>query len=352
MWNHVLMETGEKGGHRLSAVLRRPSFWLRLSIVAAVGYFLVTPLVSNVESASGRLSGLDHRLTAVAVALQLLALLSYSVMTKLALGDESRAIGLGQLVRIQLITRALGSTVPGGAAAGPAVGYRLITNAGVPGGHASAALASGSVVSAAMLNLMLWMSLVVSIPIFGFNVVYAVAAVAGIVVMLLVAAVLVAIVDRSALVDRAVHFATRRVGIDGDGLILALRSFGEQLRALLGDRPTMARLSAWAVANWVLDAASLWIFLQAFGVTMNPIGVLVAFGVANILAALPITPGGIGVVEWAYIPILVTFGAGFEQATIAVASYRIVQLLMPMLLGSLSAVSLSVESRRRSSVFS
>jgi uncharacterized membrane protein YbhN (UPF0104 family) len=84
---------------------------------------------------------------------------------------------------------------------------------------------------------------------------------------------------------------------------------------------------------------------------MNPIGLLVAFGVANVLAAIPISPGGLGIVEWAYLPILITFGATLAQATIAVTSYRVAQFLFPIILGGLSYASLTIESyikRRRS----
>ena len=63
----------------------------------------------------------------------------------------------------------------------------------------------------------------------------------------------------------------------------------------------------WAAANWLLDAASLWVFIFAFGHAVLPIDLLVAYGLANILAVIPITPGGLGVVEGVLIPTLVGF---------------------------------------------
>jgi len=53
-------------------------------------------------------------------------------------------------------TRAFGGVVPGGAAAGPALGFRLLTRAGVPGRDAGFALGAAGNVSAVMLNLVLW----------------------------------------------------------------------------------------------------------------------------------------------------------------------------------------------------
>jgi uncharacterized protein (TIRG00374 family) len=226
----------------------------------------------------------------------------------------------------------------------------LITSAGVSGQKTSAALASGSVTSALMLNLLLWGALVVSIPSYGFNAIYAGAALLSIILMLVVAGVFVSIVDGSRIVQRPVRFVARRVGADPERVTRSIRTFGEQIETLVNDRPLIARLSFWATANWLLDALSLWVFLRAFGVTLNPIGLLVAFGVANVLAAIPISPGGLGIVEWAYIPILVTFGATLEQATIAVTSYRVAQFLFPIVLGGLSYASLTAGSyikRRR-----
>jgi uncharacterized protein (TIRG00374 family) len=266
-------------------------------------------------------------------------------MTRSALGDERGNIGLGRLFRIQLVSRAVSSTFPGGVAAGPAVGYRLMATAGISGRNASASLASASVTSAFVLNVLLWAALILSVPLYGFNAIYAGAALLGIVLMLGVAFIFLAIIDGSALVERPVRFVAQRIGADGDSVTASIRSFGEQIESLLKDRPLVMRLSSWATANWLLDALSLWVFLRAFGVTMSPIGLMVAFGVANVLAAIPISPSGIGIVEWAYIPILVAFGATFEQATIAVVSYRIAQFLFPVVLGGLSSLSLTFEAR-------
>ncbi|MEM1333073.1 MAG: YbhN family protein, partial [Actinomycetota bacterium] len=83
------------------------------------------------------------------------------------------------------------------------------------------------------------------------------------------------------------------------------------------DRPrACCRIAVWATANWLIDAAALWLVLASLGAPVHPIGVLVAFGVANVIAAIPISPGGIGIVEWAYLPMLVAFGATLDQATL------------------------------------
>ena len=81
----------------------------------------------------------------------------------------------------------------------------------------------------------------------------------------------------------------------------------DRLEVLLRDRQLLIRALAWAAANWLLDAASLWVFILAFGHVVSPVDLLVAYGLANILAVIPITPGGLGVVEGILIPTLVGF---------------------------------------------
>ena len=67
-----------------------------------------------------------------------------------------------------------------------------------------------------------------------------------------------------------------------------------------------------------------------------------AFGLANILSSVPITPGGLGIVEGIYIPTLVGFGLSRSQATLGVISYRVAQYWLPILLGGLAYLSLRV----------
>jgi len=48
----------------------------------------------------------------------------------------------------------------------------------------------------------------------------------------------------------------------------------------------MAWSLLWASLNWLLDAASLWCFVAAFGHLTNPIELFAAYGIANVAGAL------------------------------------------------------------------
>ena len=63
---------------------------------------------------------------------------------------------------------------------------------------------------------------------------------------------------------------------------------------------------------------------------------LVAYGVANIAAAIPFTPGGLGVVELTLIGILVGFGPPRAIVILGVVGWRLVNFWLPIPVGGIS----------------
>jgi uncharacterized membrane protein YbhN (UPF0104 family) len=67
---------------------------------------------------------------------------------------------------------------------------------------------------------------------------------------------------------------------------------------------------------------------------LPPWAVLAAMAVVGIMSIVPITPGGVGVAEVAYIGILSSVAGGItEQLTAAVMLFRIAQWLAPIPIG-------------------
>jgi uncharacterized protein (TIRG00374 family) len=116
-----------------------------------------------------------------------------------------------------------------------------------------------------------------------------------------------------------------------------------RLQTLVADRRRLVRGVAWDLAFWLCSAASLWVFLAAFGYKAGIDGLIVAFALAYVLAAIPITPAGLGVVEATMIALLTFFGADRGTATLGVVSYRLVNFWLPIPLGALAYLSLQVE---------
>jgi uncharacterized membrane protein YbhN (UPF0104 family) len=63
-------------------------------------------------------------------------------------------------------------------------------------------------------------------------------------------------------------------------------------------------------------------------------------GALNLLAMLPIRPGGLGVVEGIMIPAIVAFGAGVPVALLGVLTWRLLQYWLPIPVAMLTYGSL------------
>ena len=187
---------------------------------------------------------------------------------------------------------------------------------------------------------MLWMALLISIPIRGANGLYVVAALAGVVVMMIAVGIVVGLIHGQSRAERIVRAIARKFRCDEDKATAAVRQVGIRVEDLLDDKQLLRRVICFAALAWVLDAASLWVFLRAFGGTLDPDALFVAFGLANVIGVIPITPGGLGIVEWVYIPTLVGFGLSRATATLGVGVYRISQFFLPIVVGGVCYASL------------
>ena len=325
---------------------------LKVVAFAAIVYFIVLPLIPGFRSAATEITKVKPGYLVAGLLLQVLSWFSYSLLTRSALGEAGSQISRLRMFRIQMSTKALGNIVPGGSAASSALGYRLLTLSGISGPDAGFALATAGLGSAVVLNLIFWVALLISIPLRGVNALYVTFALAGLGIMVVVALLVLGLQHGQGRAEMFLRWLGRKLHFDPETAAAALRKIGERLEELIADRSLLRRVLLWASLNWLLDAASLWVFLRAFGGMLEIDGLLVAFGLANIAAVIPITPGGLGIVEGIYIPTLVGFGISRRAATLGVASYRLAQYWFPIVLGGVLYASLrigpwSIERRDR-----
>ena len=306
---------------------------LQIIAVGVVFYFFVIPLIPGFRQAVEDLHKIDPYLLVAGFGLQGFSLLAYSLLTKAALGESGSHISPSRLYRIQLSTKALGNIVPGGSAASSALGYRLITMCGVPAPDAAFALATAGIGSAVVLNLILWFGLIISIPTRGMNPAYGTAAIVGVLLMAFAAFLVFGLLEGQGRSERIVRGIARRLRFDENHAAEVLSHLGKRIEGLLLDKQLLRRVLGWATANWLLDALSLWVFLRAFGGEVGFDGLIVAFGIANVFSVIPVTPGGLGLIEGIYIPALVGFGLTRRTATVGVLSYRVAQYWLPILVG-------------------
>jgi hypothetical protein len=325
--------------HRLPKSLRRAAAVL---VALVIVEYLVLPQVAGARHSLHLLASVNVVDLVLAVLLEAAAIAAYAKLTQATL-PATQSPPLSTVLRIDLSTMAASHIIPGGSAAGAGLGYRLLTDAGVAGTDAGFALATQGLGSAVVLNLLLWLGLLVSIPLRGFNPLYGTAAVVGAV---LIGLFTVAVVSLTRGEERLARFVCRSADrvpmLDGEGVSLVLRRVADRLRVLGADRALLTRAVAWATANWLLDAASLWVFVAAFGHRVPVDGLIVSFGLANVLAAIPLTPGGLGVVEAVLTSALVGFGTPRGTAVLGVVIYRLVNFWLPIPIGGLAYVSLKV----------
>ena len=324
---------------------KKPKTFRRTLQILAIGvvvYFFVLPLIPEFRQAVRDLNSINPYLLLVGIGLQGFSLFTYSLLTRAALGDQGERISRGRLFRIQLSTKALGNIVPGGSAASSALGYRLITMCGIPGPDAAFALATAGIGSAVVLNLILWFGLIISIPFRGVNAAYGTAAIVGVIFMAFAAFLIFGLLEGQGRSERIVRLIARRFRFDEQHAAEVLAHLGSRIEGLILDKKLLRRVLGWATANWLLDAFSLWVFLRAFGGDVGFDGLIVAFGIANVFSVIPITPGGLGLVEGIYIPSLVGFGLARRTATVGVLSYRVAQYWLPIVVGWACYLSLRV----------
>ncbi len=320
--------------------LRSTLRWARWAVFALVIWLFVLPIVPGFGEAISKLSEVSPSWLFLGIVLEFLALFCYSMLTHVALGEDADKLSIPTLFRIQLSTRSLGSLVPGGSAASSALGYRMLTLAGVSGRNAGFALATAGIGSAVVLNLILWVGLIVSIPVRGVNAYYGIAAIFGVIIMLIAGGIVLGLVDRQGRAERVMRWIAYRIRFDPDRAGEVAVHLGDRLRGLAAEPGLLGRVLTWSLLNWMLDIAALFVFIRAFGGAVSIDGLIIAFGLANIFASIPLTPGGLGIVEGIYIPTLIGFGLSTTTATVSVLSYRLVQYWLPVLVGGVCYLSL------------
>jgi len=281
-------------------------------------------------------------LLVVAVLLEAASLFVYALLTRVLLPRHGPNVLT--LFRVDLATTAIAHVVPGGSAASATLGYRLFTRLGIDGQAAAFAMASQGLGSTVVLNTLLLFSLVVSIPFAGVHAIYATVAVIGMLAILAVAALVFAFTRGETGAIKTVRAIGRHLPrLTEERVESVIRKIGASLRDLWSDRDQLRLAILWASLNWLLDAACLWTFLAAFHHFVNPVELFAAYGIGNVLAVLPVTPGGLGVVEATTILVLKSFGVPAGVALEAVIGWRLINFWLPIPVGAGCYVSLRAQ---------
>jgi uncharacterized protein (TIRG00374 family) len=119
-----------------------------------------------------------------------------------------------------------------------------------------------------------------------------------------------------------------------EGLDKTLLTQRDEIRAVLGRQWWQALLLS--AGRLAFDYLCLLAALRATGSHPRPSLILVAYAVAGIVGLIPITPGGLGIVEASLTGLLVLAEVNSSQAVLATLTYRLASYWLPLCAGPIA----------------
>ncbi len=324
--------------------------WVRRALAVAV---LIAAVVAastqtkRLEQGADLLENIRWGWLVVAIAFELASLVVFARLQRWLLHAGGVRLGFGALFEITLAGNSLAVTLPGGAAWAAVFAYEQLRRRG-----ADRVLAEWVIlVAGALSSFALFCILASGIWVAGSqgpvaSLRWLAAALAAIPVVAAAVGLVVRYSPRARARGSALLASTERLVPRGNRAADLLGLFWSRVRRV---RPG---LTGWlvafvlAMANWLCNCATLVACTLALGAHVHWRGVLVAYALAQISASLPITPGGIGVVEGSLTFALIAYGQSASEAVAIVLLYRIVSFWGVVPLGWISWGYLALQQRR------
>src|SRR5918998_144269 len=336
-------------------------------LVGSIGLalHLVLPQIPGIERSLRLVAGTSHPLVAVAFLAELASELCYAELLRRSLGAANpRRPGRWFMLRLTVTGYGAAHVLPGGGAAAAAVTYSALRRKGYDPESVGLALAAVSVLVYGALGMLFSGSLIYMLLAGDLGPVSTAASIFVLALSLSITVVAYAAYQRPKFAKNVAQKGARLTGhlLGGEGLPRRARTWsarlisrlGEEIRAArrqLAARPTEApKLAALALIYWVFDTLCLILMFDALGVVADPFVLLVAYGVATAIAAIPLTPGGIGIFEVTMLATLALLGVGSEAA-IPILGYRLFNFWLPIPLAAIFYPTLQVGAERKRSLW-
>jgi putative heme transporter len=327
--------------------------WQVARYIAGIGIGVIVLVVlftqrDDLAAAWHQLAHLDWTWAVAAIGAELTSVLSFAFLQRRVLRNVGTDIGLAPLVAVSLANNAIALTVPGEPAVSSAFRYRQYRRRGASGAVAGWTILTVIIAQAVGMSALLLVGVLVSLATGSHGGLTGVTLV-GLVIVVASGTLLVRRTMLLTFIDAVVRVSQRVTGHPkgnvGDRVTTTLAKMREYK---LGAGATI-EIVVLATFTWSLDFACL---LCAFAAVHAPVpfdGVLLAYGVAQIVAVLPIVPGGLGLVEGSLAVILVAYGARRVPALSTVLVYRFVSYWLAIVVGWLSFGSIVWVAHRMSS---
>lgn len=298
-------------------------------VVLAVEVWLLAPSLADGVQRLGQVSWIW---IVAAVAAQAVSLLAFALMQRRLMRSAGVEVAVGRSLSVALAANALSVTLPGGPLFGTTFTFRQFRRWGASRVVASWQLAMGGVLTTGGLALVGVAGALVAGG--TANPVALVVAVVGTVA--LVAGVRLA-VQNPRTVQRAGRAALAQVnrlrGRPADtGTAKVAEIYGQLESVQLSARDGSVAFG-WAAVNRLADVACLAFACAAAGAEPSIAGLLIAYTTGKAVSTVPLTPGGIGVVDGAFTAALVAGGLAASAAFPAVLIYRLISFVLAAAVG-------------------
>ena len=335
-WEDPLAHTFEE---QLEEETVRPIRWKALVkrgvviAIAGVALYLVAPSVLAVLHSWPRLVTLNLWWFVPAVVAEAAHFACTFSLQRIAL----RTKRWFPVVTAQLSGNAITLIVPGGAAAGAAVQFRMLKTSGMDPTEAVSGLTAFSFLGIG--GLFALPVFVLPVVLFGAPVSSGLTDAAGIgaigfVLFSSLGVIIMATDGPLELAGRVVQWTRNRIFPHHpvmDELPARLLDQRNIIRKVLGQQWWQATLLS--AGRLLFDYLCLLFCVRAVGSHPRPSLILLAYAVAGVIGLIPITPGGLGIVEASLSGFLVLAGLTGAEAVLATLAYRLASYWLPMLAG-------------------
>ncbi len=328
----------------MSRLVRRWGVRTVSLVATAFGLYIVAPGLLALFGSFPRLRDVELWWFAVLVALVGGSLASMWWLTRLALrrpvgpGEGYTTIAWGTAATAHLAGNAAGKIVPGGPATAGVVQAKVLIDAGEPPAAVASAMTAMGLLTTGVLLLLPILTIPALLigppPARQLELGLVVSLVVGVVIVALGVTILVWTPFVSAvgrLAGRAIHLV--KSGVTPDSASRALINARDSVATSFEGRRTRALVAA--AANRMFDFAALVAALTALGAHARPSQVMMVYAVAQALALIPLTPGGLGFVESGMTTLLVLIGVTPDQAVVGTLLYRLIAFWLPIPIGAL-----------------
>jgi len=325
---------------------------IRYTVGLALGAFILSLLIGQRGQFTGALHHLDHLnyvWATAAVLAEALSIVGYGYLQQRVLRWSGAKISLAPLALVSLANNAIAYTVPGEPAVSSAYRYRFFRQHGASGASAGWTILTILIAQAIGMSLLLLVGVLAALT--GHAGVHERGAViAGLFVVVFAGALLVRRDLLLRFLGALLRQCQRLTGHPRGDVMNRIESTLQRMRDIPLSKGAVVRVVSMATALWLTDFVVL---VCCFGAVHAPIpwsGVLLAFGVAQIVASLPLIPGGIGVVEGSLAVILVAYGARKVPALAVVLVYRLLTFWAVIIVGWISVGVIEWRTRRAGTV--